>query len=134
PMAISAGPITRRRSAARPTGSRTPTMRAAPHTASPQIKTHRRPRRRTARSHLTSTRVATRSRMPPATREEICEMLGEVDESIVMRVLDTGASVDEIGEALDALQRWPAPPVLSTRAAERVRTILDELATERGAA
>jgi hypothetical protein len=72
--------------------------------------------------------------MPPATCEEIYEMLGDVGEAVVARVLDTGATVDEIGEALDALQRWPAPIVLSTPAAERVRTILTELATERGAA
>lgn len=64
---------------------------------------------------------------PPASREEIVAMLGDVDSSYVDRVLDTGASVDEIGEAADDLvgaefRNLPS----STRVAE-VRKILAEL-------
>jgi hypothetical protein len=41
---------------------------------------------------------------PPASREEIVAMLGEVDNSYIDRVFDVGASLDEIGEAMDDLE------------------------------
>jgi hypothetical protein len=44
------------------------------------------------------------SSLPPASREEVSALLGEVDSSYVDRVLDTGASLDEIGEALNDLE------------------------------
>jgi hypothetical protein len=65
---------------------------------------------------------------PPASREEIIAMLGEVDQSYVDRVFDIGASVDEIGEALDDLERFAEtrhdPPTLRVA---RVRQVLAEL-------
>jgi hypothetical protein len=53
-----------------------------------------------------------------ATLEEISELLGYSDRSLVQQVFDTGASIDEIGAALDDLdhtrrlgeQRVPASP------------------------
>ena len=70
---------------------------------------------------------------PPVSSEEIVEVLGEVDASIVDRIVDTGASADELGEAIDDLdherrfaeRRLPA----STRIAE-LRSILDDLSQE----
>ena len=40
----------------------------------------------------------------PASREEVAALLGDVDSSYVDRVIDTGASIDEIGEAMDDLE------------------------------
>ncbi|MBA3540530.1 MAG: hypothetical protein H0T79_13050 [Deltaproteobacteria bacterium] len=68
---------------------------------------------------------------PAASREEVVELLGEVDDLIVERVLETGASVEEIAEALDTFQdehqfgEQPHTPS-STRVVE-VRSILSEL-------
>jgi hypothetical protein len=42
--------------------------------------------------------------MTPATRDDVIELLGEVDDLVVERVVATGASVGEIGEALDSLE------------------------------
>jgi hypothetical protein len=71
--------------------------------------------------------------VPPASREEVVEMLGEVDTSYVDRVLDTGASLDEIGEAIDHFAALDEPRQLpsSTRVAD-VEKILEELMTPDG--
>jgi DNA-binding transcriptional MerR regulator len=42
--------------------------------------------------------------MTTASHDEIVELLGDVDELMVKRIEDTGASIDEIGEALGDLQ------------------------------
>jgi DNA-binding transcriptional MerR regulator len=42
--------------------------------------------------------------MTTASHDEIVELLGDVDELMVKRIEDTGASIDEIGEALSDLQ------------------------------
>ncbi|HEX3759442.1 MAG TPA: hypothetical protein VHW23_12085 [Kofleriaceae bacterium] len=66
-----------------------------------------------------------------ATHAQICELLGDVDDLFVKRIEDTGASLDEIGEALgdleneDVLGEPPHVPT-SSRVAE-VRVILAEL-------
>ena len=68
--------------------------------------------------------------MTTASYQQIVELLGEVDPLFVKRIEDTGASVDEIGEALSDVEseRFGAErrPVSSPRVAE-VRAILDEL-------
>lgn len=69
--------------------------------------------------------------MTTATHAQIVELLGDVDELYVKRLEDTGASLDEIGEALGDLEdedRLGEPPRMATspRVAE-VRTILEEL-------
>src|ERR1043166_8289017 len=66
---------------------------------------------------------------PPATRVEIAILLGEVDESYVDRVLDVGASVDEISEAIADLEGRLAEPqhLPSTARAAEVREVLGEL-------
>lgn len=67
----------------------------------------------------------------PATADDVLRMLGEVDPLIVERILATGASPDEIGEALREVEdehgfgedrHVPSSP----RVAE-VRAVLDEL-------
>ena len=40
----------------------------------------------------------------PASHEDLVDLLGEVDELLVERIIDTGASVAEIAEALDAME------------------------------
>ena len=66
---------------------------------------------------------------PSVKREEVAGLLGDVDDSIAERIAGTGATVDELGAALDDLdherrfgeRRVPA----STKIAE-VREILHE--------
>lgn len=69
--------------------------------------------------------------MNAASHQEIAAVLGEVDDLIVQRIADTGASLDEIGEALDQLEdelqfgeedRLPTSPRVA-----QVRAILEEL-------
>ena len=38
-----------------------------------------------------------------ATREEIAELLGAPDDRTIERIMDTGAAVDEVAEAIDAI-------------------------------
>jgi|ERR1051325_586701 len=66
---------------------------------------------------------------PPASRDEIAMLLGEVDESYVDRVLDIGASVDEISEAIADLEGRLAEPqhLPSTARVAEVREVLCEL-------
>jgi DNA-binding transcriptional MerR regulator len=69
--------------------------------------------------------------MNAASYQEIAAVLGDVDDLIVQRIADTGASLDEIGEALDQLEdqlqwgeeeRMPTSPRVA-----QVRSILEEL-------
>jgi hypothetical protein len=69
--------------------------------------------------------------MPSTKRDELTELLGDVDELIIERILETGATVDEVGEALSYVedeqglgegQRAPS----SSRVVE-VRAILADL-------
>lgn len=64
-----------------------------------------------------------------AGREEILELVGDVDESFIDRIRDTGASIDEIGEAMDDLAGNSAdrPHTPSTPCVAEVRRILEEL-------
>ena len=69
--------------------------------------------------------------MTIATHAEIVELLGDVDDLFVKRLEDTGATLDEIGQALGDLEdedRLGEPPRIATspRVAE-VRAILEEL-------
>lgn len=65
-----------------------------------------------------------------ATHAQIVELLGDVDELYVKRLEDTGASLDEIGEALDDLEKeddlGERELPTSARVTE-VRSILEEL-------
>ena len=67
--------------------------------------------------------------MPPASREEIVALLGDVDESFVERVRDSGASVDEIAEAIEELEdRFvEARHLPSSERVAAVRQVLAEL-------
>jgi DNA-binding transcriptional MerR regulator len=72
--------------------------------------------------------------MTHATHAQIVELLGDVDELYVKRIEDTGASLDEIGEALGDLEdedRLGEPPRMawSPKVAE-IRAILEELLDE----
>jgi hypothetical protein len=62
----------------------------------------------------------------PATRADVTALLGEVDSSYIERVLDIGASVDEIGEAIRALEVTDPHRASGNRVAE-VRAVLEEL-------
>jgi hypothetical protein len=66
---------------------------------------------------------------PPATREEIVELIGEVDESFIDRIRDTGASIDDIAEAVDDLEGRAAeqPYVASSTTVAAAHAILKEL-------
>src|SRR5256885_16791496 len=66
---------------------------------------------------------------PPATRDEVALLLGEVDDSYIERVLDIGASVDEISEAIGDLEAGPTVPqhLPSTARVAEVREVLKEL-------
>jgi hypothetical protein len=68
--------------------------------------------------------------MTTASYQQIVELLGEVDPLFVKRIEDTGASMEEIGEALSDVEseRFGAERrlVSSPRVAE-VRAILDEM-------
>jgi hypothetical protein len=69
--------------------------------------------------------------MTTATHAQIVELLGDVDDLFVKRIADTGASLDEIGEALGGLQSEDVlgepPHVTSTPRVAEVRAILEEL-------
>jgi hypothetical protein len=69
--------------------------------------------------------------MPTTTHAQIVELIGDVDDLFVKRIAATGASLDEIGEALGDLENEDVlgePPHIpsSPRVAE-VRAILEEL-------
>jgi hypothetical protein len=71
---------------------------------------------------------------PSANKDEVRELLGEVDDLIIERIVDTGASIDEIAEALGGLvdeygfgEQSSMPS--STRVTE-VRALLDEIVFE----
>jgi hypothetical protein len=69
--------------------------------------------------------------MTPATTEDIAEVLGDhVNESIIERIAAVGASIDEIGEAIDDLdyeRRYGESREASSSRVDEVRTILEEL-------
>jgi hypothetical protein len=65
--------------------------------------------------------------MPPASFDEIVQLVGDIDPSTVRRIEEIGASVDEIAEALGMLEgeRELALDPTSPRVAE-VRALLAE--------
>lgn len=63
----------------------------------------------------------------PARSEEVSALLGEVDPLIIERVLETGASIDEISEGLRLAADGDDPTMPSTSAVVEVRGILYEL-------
>jgi DNA-binding transcriptional MerR regulator len=69
--------------------------------------------------------------MTTATHAQIVELLGDVDDLFMKRIEDTGASLDEIGEALGDLEsedvRGEPPHAPSSPRVAEVRAILDEL-------
>lgn len=66
-----------------------------------------------------------------ATVEDIAELLGEdVDETILERIANTGASIDEVNEAIEDLEyerRYGEPREPSSARVEEVRAILEEI-------
>ena len=60
----------------------------------------------------------------PARTEDVRSILDEVDEEVVLRVVETGASIDEISEAMHLLENHPVDEVPSTAHVEEVREIL----------
>lgn len=66
----------------------------------------------------------------PARSEEVSALLGEVDPLVIERVLETGASIDEISEGLRLAADDADPTMPSTSAVVEVRGILYELFDE----
>lgn len=67
---------------------------------------------------------------PSASHAEVRELLGEVDDLTIERVIDTGATIDEVAEALGYFEAEETGEVLggtpsSSRVIE-VRAILDD--------
>lgn len=70
---------------------------------------------------------------PAMTAEELTGLLGDVEATTIQRILDTGASIDEIGEALSELEEDDAGDVAHAPSSPRVlevKRILEELADE----
>lgn len=68
-----------------------------------------------------------------ATRQDVEAVLGEIDDLAIERVLATGASIDEISEALaglDSEQRLGEPYMPSSPRVLEVRAVLDELSAD----
>jgi DNA-binding transcriptional MerR regulator len=71
--------------------------------------------------------------MTTASYEQIVELLGDADPLYVKRIEETGASLDEIGEALSDLEderSGQARRIASSGRVLEVRAILDELLDE----
>lgn len=66
----------------------------------------------------------------PARSEEVSALLGEVDPLVIERVIETGASIDEISEGLRLAADDADPSMPSTSAVVEVRGILYELFDE----
>jgi hypothetical protein len=68
----------------------------------------------------------------PATANDVSRLLGDVDQLVVERILSTGASVDEIDEALREVEDEQGfgeePHQPSSPAVAEVRSVLYELA------
>lgn len=71
---------------------------------------------------------------PPVTAEELSGLLGETDPAALERILETGASFDEVAEALGAIEDEDASAELhhapSSERAAQVREILEALVLE----
>jgi hypothetical protein len=71
----------------------------------------------------------------PATWDEVRELLGSADRSLVQQVVETGASVDEVGVALDDLEdirRFGEPRLPASPKVAELRRILEPLYAEPG--
>lgn len=70
---------------------------------------------------------------PSVSCEEVVDMLGQVDPGIVDRIVATGATADEVGEALDDLdheRRFGERRIPATCRVAELRSILDDLGRE----
>ena len=69
-----------------------------------------------------------------ATREDVQSILGELDDLIIERIVETGASSEEIAEALasldDAQRSGDQPHVPTSGKVVEVRAILQDLAAD----
>ena len=67
----------------------------------------------------------------PATASDVNALLGDVDAVVVERILETGASAEEIGEALRGFEQergfGEEPFAPSSSRVVEVRAVLDEL-------
>jgi hypothetical protein len=70
---------------------------------------------------------------PSVSREELAALLGDVDASVAERIAGTGATVDELGAALDDLdheRRFGERRVPASAKIAEVRGILEESQSE----
>lgn len=71
--------------------------------------------------------------IPSVSREELASLLGDVDASVAERIAGTGATVDELGAALDDLdheRRFGERRVPASAKIAEVRGILEEVQIE----
>ncbi|MBS1118436.1 MAG: hypothetical protein H6Q90_664 [Deltaproteobacteria bacterium] len=72
--------------------------------------------------------------MNTATAEEVTGLLGEVDPNVLDRILAIGATFDEVGEALSAIEDEDGygeiPHAASSPRVAEVRAVLEELVLE----
>ena len=74
--------------------------------------------------------VQGRMTRPAMTADELSGLLGDVEATTIERILATGASIDEVGEALSELEleeAGEAPHAASTTRVVEVKRILEEL-------
>jgi hypothetical protein len=68
---------------------------------------------------------------PPATHDEVAELLGDaVDDSIIDRIVLTGASVDDIADAIEDVEhevRFDERRMPTSTLVAEVRSIIEEL-------
>lgn len=68
--------------------------------------------------------------MPSVSREEVADLLGDLDTTVAERIAGTGATVDELGAALDDLdheRRFGERRIPASTTIAAVREILEEL-------
>lgn len=69
----------------------------------------------------------------PASHADIVELLGDIDELIIERIIDTGATVAEVAAAIDALEAQRTlgeQPISASARVIEVQKILEEMTPE----
>jgi hypothetical protein len=61
---------------------------------------------------------------PAATKQEVNELLGEVDDLTIERIRDTGATVGEIAEAIRAVRHGQHDQIPSSQRVAEVRALV----------
>jgi hypothetical protein len=98
-----------------------------------EVRNEARAARRTAHHHhephWKTTADPTLMQTEPATRDEIVGLFGDVDDVLVGRIVDTGATTEELAEVLDLLdaEHLGEPRIASSPRVTEVRQLLVEM-------